>query len=288
MDRIMQHERLEDMPGPLIHMFSDYGGRHKASLYETTAVLYMDVNNSASWQADRLRVRQRYLPDGRRMSFKGLNDVMKQQALIPFLEATDAIPGVLLVVAVHKSVKNLCWGNELRTSWPNTKTLHHRWSPRAFERALSVAHLVGLMVGGLSTSGQEIYWFSDEDELLANQKASKDVGSFLSLFSSAYVTHPLKQVGLGTTAIDEGDRYEEDHVTITDLAAGAAADMLTELARHAGSIPTGIAVEFHGQFSPKTNVITSWLGDSRCRLKKVLMVFDPRGTTGFWVMRLNW
>jgi hypothetical protein len=49
----------------------------------------MDADSSMPWQIERLRIRQRYLPDGRRISFKGLNDVKKQQALIPFLEATD-------------------------------------------------------------------------------------------------------------------------------------------------------------------------------------------------------
>ncbi len=103
MDRIMRREPLGDMSGPLIHLFSDYGGTHKGSMYETTAFLYMDASGSEKWQAERLRVRQRYLPDGRRISFKGLNDINKRQALIPFLEAADMVPGVLLVVAVHKS-----------------------------------------------------------------------------------------------------------------------------------------------------------------------------------------
>ncbi|MFO1219622.1 MAG: hypothetical protein U1E89_14745 [Burkholderiaceae bacterium] len=288
MDKIMRCEPLGDMAGSLIHLFSDYGGTHVASLYETTAVLYMDVDNSMPWQMERLRVRQRYLPDGRRMSFKGLNDVKKQQALIPFLEASDAIPGVLLVVAVHKSVKNLSWGNELRSNWPDTRTLHHKWSARTFERALFVAHLVGLMVGGLSIAGQEVYWFSDEDELLANANASRDLGGLLATFSSSYVTHPLKQVGFGTSAIDEGDRYEEDHVAIADLAAGATADMLTDLAKHVGHIPTSVAVEYSGQLSRKTEVISSWLGYSGDQLKKVMVVFEPRGKTGFWVIRLHW
>lgn len=287
-DRIMRCEPLGAMPGSLVHLFSDYGGTHKESLYETTAVLYADVDNSTPWQLERLRVRQHFLPDGRRMSFKGLNDVKKRRALIPFLEATNAIPGVLLVVAVHKSVKNLCWGKELRPNWPDTRTLHHKWSPRTFERALFVAHLIGLMLGGLSTAGQEVYWFSDEDELFANPNAARDVGGLLTTFSSRYVTHPLKQAGLGTSAIDEGDRYEEDHVAIADLAAGAVADMLTELAKHAGRIPTGVALEFPGQFSPKTEVVTSWLGYSGDQLKKVMVVFEPRGKTGCSVMRLNW
>jgi hypothetical protein len=288
LDRIMRHERLSDMPGPETHLFSDYGGTHKESLYETTAVLHMDVENSMPWQAERLRLRQHFLPDGRRMSFKGLNDVKKQQALIPFLKASDSIPGVLLVVAIKKCVKNLCWGNELRPDWPQTRAMNRRWSARTFERALHVSHLVGLMVGGLSNPGQEVYWFSDEDELFANPTATEDVGNLFAMFTSAYVTHPLKHIGLGTVAIDEGDRYEEDHVALADLAAGSAAEMLTALAKHAGQIPTKVAVDFPGGLSRKSDILTSWLGYSGGSLKKVLVVVEPRGMTGFSVMRLTW
>lgn len=284
----MRRESLGDMSGSLIHLFSDYGGTHKESLYETSAVLYMDVEKSMSWQAERFRIRQRYLPDGRRMSFKGLNDFKKQEALVPFLEATDAIPGVLLVVAVHKSINNLCMGNELLPDWPTNRALRHKWTPRSFERALFVAHLTGMMVGGLSNSGQEVYWFSDEDELFANPNAAHDVGSIFAMFSSHYLSHPLKQLGLGTSAIDEGDRYEEDHVAIADLAAGATADMLTALAKHAGRIPTNVALDFHGQLSTKTSVITSWLGYTGAPLKRVVAVFDPRGKSGFYLMRMHW
>lgn len=284
----MRRELFGDMSGPLVHMFSDYGGTHKESLYETFAMLYMDFENSMPWQIERYRIRQRYLPDGRRMSFKGLNDINKQHALIPFLQAADAIPGVLLVFAVHKSVKNLCWGNEVRPNWPDTKAFHRKWNSRTFERALFVAHMAALMVGGLSIPEQEVYWFSDEDELFANPDAAHDIGQLFATFSDRYLMHQLKQLGLGTSAIDEGDRYEEDHVAIADLAAGATADMLTELAKYAGRIPLNVAFEFQGEFSNKTEVTTSWLGYSGGQLKKVMVVFEPHGKTGFGVTRLNW
>lgn len=93
---------------------------------------------------------------------------------------------------------------------------------------------------------------------------------------------------LGASAIDEGDRYEEDHIAISDLAAGAAAEMLTEISKYAGRISKDVALEFHGQFSPKTDVLSTWLGYSGGRLKKVMVVFDPDGKTRFRLMRLNW
>jgi hypothetical protein len=107
------------------------------------------------------------------------------------------------------------------------------------------------LAGGLVTPGQEIHWYSDEDELFANPTAADDVGRLFATFSSRYEVQTLKPLCVGTSAIDEGDRYEEDHIAISDLAAGAAAEMLTEISKHAGRIPAGVALKFCGQFGPK-------------------------------------
>ena len=284
----MRREPLGDMSGPLIHLFSDYGGTHKGSMYETTAFLYMDTSGSEKWQAERLRVRQRYLPDGSRISFKGLNDINKRQALIPSLEAADMVPGVLLVVAVHKSLTNLCWSKDLRQHLPAAEKFHHKWSTRSFERAVFVSHMAGLMAGGLCMPGQEIHWYSDEDELFANSTAAADVGRLFATFSSRYAVQTLKPLCVGTSAIDEGDRYEEDHIAISDLAAGAAAEMLTEISKYSGRIPSRVAFEFPGKLSLKTDVLSTWLSYSGDSLKKVLMVFDSDGKARYRLSRLNW
>ena len=111
----------------------------------------------------------------------------------------------------------------------------------------------------------------------------------LNRFSSHYVRHELGELGLGTTAIDEGDRFEEDHVAVPDLAVGAVSEMLTTLSVFAGGrFPTsGVALPFSGRFSRKTEVIYAWLADQTRRLKRVVIVFEQVTPTSFSVFKLD-
>lgn len=286
-DRVMACESLADMRGPLIHVFSDYGGEHRQSEYATSALLYMDVMESMPWEIERRRVRSQYLNDGRRLSFKGLNDGMKRRALVPFLEASDQISGVCVVFAIHKSIFSNVWRTRhFRDMWSGMHKLQHAWNSSGFERMLGVAHHVGLLVGGLSIESQDVYWFSDEDQIFANANVTEDLRKVLGFFTGHYVRHPLGQVGLGTSAIDVGDRYEEDHVALTDLAAGGMAEMLTRLREFAGRIPVSVAMEYPGRFNEKTEIISAWFGDSSRRLKKILILFEPDTSSTFSVSRL--
>jgi hypothetical protein len=82
---------------------SDYGGDHKVSKYPAYCFLVADETiDIHRWSIERRRIRQRYLSDGRRMSFKRLDDPNRLQALVPFLQAADTLSGHLIGVLVHK------------------------------------------------------------------------------------------------------------------------------------------------------------------------------------------
>jgi len=90
---------------------------------------------------------------------------------------------------------------------------------------------------------KNIYWISDEDAVLANRRRQTDVAMLLSQCSSHYVKHPLGQLGIGTTKLDELDRRDEDCAAVPDLVAGALAEVMTSISRHCGGcIPSSIAV----------------------------------------------
>lgn len=105
---------------------------------------------------------------------------------------------------------------------------------------------------------------------------------------SHYTRHPLGELGLGTTAIDEGDRFEEDHVAVPDLAVGAVSEMVTRLSAAAGgSIRPHLAIPFADSFSPKTEVIYSWFADQASRLRKVCIVFERLSPSQLAVFKLD-
>ena len=73
------------------------------------------------------------------------------------------------------------------------------WKPTTIERALRVIHLASLLVRGLSTTGQNLLWMTDEEEIVANERR---VISFVNLFATVsghYIPHPMRHVHIGTT-----------------------------------------------------------------------------------------
>ena len=71
--------------GPILVLASDYSGQHKSSDFEIFTFLVSDYVFLGLWDKLRSEVRKRFLPDGRRMAFKSLNDKVKRRALAPFL-----------------------------------------------------------------------------------------------------------------------------------------------------------------------------------------------------------
>src|SRR5262249_27803293 len=107
-EKIIRAIQVPAITGPNVYIASDYSGEAKSHLYDVLSILYLDVQQSSEWAERRRLVRTQYMADGRRMSFKALNDRQRQGALVPFLRAANAIHGVLISIAVRKSITNLC------------------------------------------------------------------------------------------------------------------------------------------------------------------------------------
>src|SRR5882762_7748987 len=70
---------------PTLLLGSDYGGLHKTADFEVITLLASNLETIQAWDRTRSTVRERLLPDQRRMSFKTLNDRHRRIALGPFL-----------------------------------------------------------------------------------------------------------------------------------------------------------------------------------------------------------
>jgi len=255
---------------------------HDRSDYETVSILYVDIDQSPNWPHLQQAIRSRFLRDGRRISFKSLNDSRRSRALVPFLEATNHLTGVLFTVAIRKALGKFCGGDQI-SSDPRSKTLQldPGWKSLPFERMLRIVHVVSLMMGKFSQPQQNIIWISDEDEIFGNHRRMMDLKRMLDSFSSHYVSHPLGQLGLGTTIIDEADRADEDLNSITDLACGAVAEMVTALLRECPDyIPSALAIPFRGSVSRKTEIIYDWFeAGSSGSLRRGMVLFRAQSIT---------
>ena len=256
---------------------SDYGGTGKRSRYRVNVFVCLDLETSIEWEIARREVRRRYLADGRRMSYKQLSDRQRGKALMPFLAAADSMRGFCLVTVFSRSLQHLCLNSADYEKMREAAHLKGQWKDRELEEALRVTHLVACLMGGLSQPEQNVYWISDEDNLFGSPEQSHDVGRILSSFSRHYVKYPLGEMGIGTTKLDEGDRWEEDITAVADLVAGGVAETTNRLSQACGGrIPTTLAVEYSQKFIPKADRIAEWVWTPAGQLSRVVILFEQQ------------
>jgi hypothetical protein len=210
------------------------------------------------------------------MSFKALSDRRRRAVLKAFLGAALNMSGLCFVVLVNRAIKHLCFRtaadyDRLR----ETASLQSRWKDRELEEAVRTTYTVAMLVGGMSQPNQAVTWLSDEDNLFSNERHSADVARLLGNFTDHHVKHPLGVRGIGTTALDEGDRAIEDIVAVPDLIAGAVTELANSVADVCGGrIPSYLAIDYRGKVSAKSDIISSWLWETPGKLARVVARID--------------
>ena len=277
LDKIAAYVDPPSITGPTMVIASDYGGIDKRSRYRVNVFLCFDLEGSLEWEISRREVRKRYLADGRRMSYKQLSDRQRAKALVPFLAAADTIRGFCLVTVFNRSLQHLCLNSGDYEKMREAASLQGQWKDRELEEALRVTHIVAWLIGGLSQRDQNVYWISDEDNLFGSPEKCNDVARILSSFSSRYAKHRLGEMGIGTTKLDEGDRWEEDITAVTDLVSGGVAETTNRLSQACGGrIPATLAVEYSGKFIPKADLIAEWVWTPAGQLSRVVILFEQQ------------
>ena len=288
LENIINSHDIPNLKGEEIYIGSDYSGNQADSKYNVYSILYVDLLNSKEWEIQRRLVRNVFLPDGRKMSYKGLNDQKKRDALIPFLRAADKIMGVSLTLIVSKAVPQLCLNKHDLAIAHKAYGLKTIWKYKSLETAMRVCYLISTLIAGLSKPGQNISWISDEDDMFSNNNKSIDVQRILGAFSSMLVHHNLGELGMGTTAIDPGDYLEEDITAVPDLIAGALAETATKIATLSnGKISSLVSSLMPYNLSIKARTMCSWIWDSKNSLKKIVVKIEDEGDGKFAISRLD-
>ena len=256
--------------GPNLILTCDYSGQHKQATHESYAFLIADMAFTWLWDEMRRETRTTMLRDNRRMCFKSLNDSRRRRALVPFLRAANAIPGLLLTVLIDKHIGSIFRGK----GGPVTE-FHslENWPRPTLERFLRMAHIGSLLLAGLSAAGQNVLWLTDEDDIVANPQRIIDGTQGLSHILSHYLPHNLGHLRYGSTNSDDGSLFIEDITSIPDLAAGA----LNELASHGclSHLRKDLKTLLPLELSLKARCIAGWIGDGRLHsLKRIVLALD--------------
>lgn len=279
---------LPPLDGPLVYVASDYSGSHRGAHFTAISAVYCDVEASRRWLAIQRGFRAQFLSDGRRMSFKRLGDRLRSFSLIPFLKGADSISGLLLSLVVDRRLQQMAGGRAAHMNPRFREVFKGNWKPDLLENMSRVVHLIGLLIGGLAKPGQSIYWISDEDPLFGTPERNHDIARFLSALADSYVPFCLGDLGVATTAIDPGDRVEEDLAAIPDLAAGSLVEGLSALRDHLGrAVPLEVAVSMDLKLSEKSETIWTWLWEESGSLSKLCLLAQQTDDGGFSVSRFR-
>jgi hypothetical protein len=256
---------------------SDYSGDHAESPFRIYGFLVADEDGSPQWPARCHAVREKHLKDGRRMSFKNMNDGQRRRALIPFLEAAEYLEGHVVVVAVTKQLRQMSSTPTSVQVWQDLHGLQANWDRRAFEQMARVAHFFSMFVGAWSSPGVDVTWITDDDSIVANAGRLDDVHQFAARLSALFVPHQLGIFAMNTASFGSKARGFEDFVTIPDLAAGMIGEVLSVTRSQEQIRPNEYRPE---ELSVKSEVIADWFWHRSGPLKKICILFSPAATKG--------
>jgi hypothetical protein len=253
-------------------MFSDYGGDHKKSKYNSYSFFILPY-----YEAERLFekikfLRNKYFEEVRVINYKNLNDKVRLNALPEYLNAYNSTNGLLISFLVDKTnTKSIFLKNGLDLESKELEKFNY-YSRSTFEKTLRIIHFICLISNGICNNNQRMFWISDEDEIIANAKKENELSQLLDGISKLYLNFSLK-FGFASTKEDTAQqRLLEELCVIPDLLSG----VLPQLQHHISVEPQflhGKAVyPLDENLRMKDKILANWIAQAsrEINLKKHL------------------
>ena len=247
--------------GPSLVIATDYGGEHQSACYRSFSFVVADMQFLWYWNERREEIRKTILKDSRRLSYKRLTEACRARALVPFLRATNTIPGLLATFLIDKRIQSLFCEDTGEGLLNEPIVDRSKWKPASFEKMFRVAHFGAMLVSGLSAPGQDLLWVTDQDEIAANLEKHREATKVFAHVMAYYLKHPIGHFRLATTRSDDGSLSLEDLAAIPDLAAGALAEVASVTAFEGGFVSANLVSLLSSNVSEKAHAILAWLAD---------------------------
>jgi hypothetical protein len=255
-----------------IFLFSDYS--RARGHYQTYSFYVLGRSGADYFNGARKFLRQDFRLGRRRMSFKGLNDKVKLSALPAFLEIAGAIDGFVLTFAVDNRIQFMFADQFLQIAPDFFSSV----KKRVLEDMLRVVHFGAQAVMSAFSPGQNVVWFTDSDQIVANEDCQQLFGKLAeaTIRTMFLGEEKVGRIAFGLTSIDDGSLELEDFASVPDLVAGALCETLARLAK-ANLHVTPKVILSRPNVSKKTDLICQWTSRHQCPLKKFGVVFDKTG-----------
>jgi hypothetical protein len=274
--KLVGGRHLEPFKSKHFFVFSDYGGSHKSATHLTYSYLFFEDLPSI-WLREVAILRRSTLTDGRRISFKRMNDGERQRAIVPFLQAADSLPGHLVTIAVDKRKRQLATGANSLQLWRRLHGLNGKWNSKSFEDMARKCLFFAVLTSVFGRPRSNISWITDQDEFVANEHRLDDAQNFAARILAQYIPEKSGIFAMNHAAIDAPDLQYEDLCSVPDLAAGMTADICSELSA-LGRWESGERRPLpEGEMQPKTSLLSDWYGFTDGALMKSLILIDDEG-----------
>lgn len=255
----------------------DIGGSQKDQRYETFAFLIHDLDRSQIWLSGQRHLRSAVMRNHRRMAFKAMNDRLRRQALIPFLELAEHLDGFLVTFAVDKGARpHMTFDDDLRADLATV------WKPSVIPRLTWIAYLGAFLVSGFAAAGQNVMFILDEDEVAANVPQLTKLTHFFAQVCASHGGPMMGGLRCGTAKSDDGSLQLEDLVALPDLVAGASAEFLWALDRDGAGVMSPLLQRLPRALSWKCRMIMPWLMHEGGSLDRILCVIDGGSSATKW------
>ena len=89
---------------------SDYSGQHKGASHEAYSFVITSEDALNEWLILLRQFRRQWLPDGRRISFKKLNESVRWRSLPKFLELAGELRGNIITIMIDNRINSFMSG----------------------------------------------------------------------------------------------------------------------------------------------------------------------------------
>lgn len=254
-----------------IGVFSDYGGEHSGSRYQTYSVLVYGWNHASSFEDMIEEVRSRHgVNNTTEMSYKSLRFGPLKRCLPEYLKTCSLIAGMLFTVIVDKNVTSVL-GPRNREQYDGLASIlssngFGKYKPHTAEKVLRVIHISAYLVALLSKRGQKVFWMSDNDAIISNEERTLLAAKLFQNILPIYSSHSYGEFFYSAPHLMDNPRTFSNFLSVADLAAGALEGYLTRKMKNQLN-----------ELKPEAKTIMSWLGRAGIGLKKHTMLIELDG-----------